>query len=85
MVNLESKFDLHVYPNGKRVAKKERFSKHGGCFGSSHTLITNLAYLKTPFTFYVKISTLHIDSVDKTIEDVLNSVRKYRNYKNQQK
>jgi len=85
MVNLESKFDLHVYPNGNGVAKKERFSKHGGCFGSSHTLITNLAYLKTPFDFYAKISTLHIDSVDETIEDVLNSVRKYRNYKNQEK
>lgn len=39
LVNLESKFPLHVFPNGRGVAKKERFSKNGGCFGSKKILL----------------------------------------------
>jgi len=81
MVNLESKFPLHVFPNGKGVAKKERFSKNGGCFGSKKSLITNLAYLKTPFEFYAKIDTLKMDNIEETIEGVVDSIKKYREHK----
>lgn len=75
--DLESKFKLHVFPNGQK-AKKERFSKNGGCFGSKNTLVTNLAYLKTPFSFYAHITTLKHHSIDDAIEDVLASIKNYR-------
>lgn len=80
MQNLESKFQLHQFPNGSE-ASKERFSKNGGCFGSKKDLITNLAYLKTPFEFYAKIKTLKYDTVDDVIDDVVASTKRYRNYK----
>lgn len=51
---LENNFEIHTYPDGRK-ALQERFSKNGGCFGIPKTLITNLAYLKTPFEFYAKI------------------------------
>lgn len=79
--NLESKFPLHVFPNGKGVAKKERFSKNGGGFGSEKNLITDLAYLKTPFEFYAKIETLKMDDIEETIEGVVDSIKKYREHK----
>jgi hypothetical protein len=82
METLESKFPLHVFPNGRGTAKKERFSKNGGCFGSKHVLISNLAYLKTPFVFYAKITTLKKTPVDDTINSVVNSVNRYKEYKN---
>jgi hypothetical protein len=77
---LESKFDIHTFPDGRK-AKKDEFSKNGGCFGGKNTLVTNLAYLKTPFAFYAKIETLKYDSIDESIDDVVNSVKRYRSYK----
>ena len=77
---LESKFELHQFPDGRK-ASKERFSKNGGCFGGKNTLITDLAYLKTPFEFYAKIETLKYNTIDEAIEDVVNSSKRYRNYK----
>ena len=73
MENLESKFDLHVFPDG-RVATKHRFNEQ-------RDLITNLAYLKVGFSFYAKIQKLHLDSVDDAINNVVNSVNSYREYK----
>lgn len=73
---LEDNFKLN--PNYNR---KERFSKNGGCFGSKKNLITNLAYLKTPFEFYAKITTLRYDSIGDTIDIVIDSVKRYRNFK----
>lgn len=80
MENLESKFKLHVFPNGQGAAK-ERFSKNGGCFGSKYTLITNLAYLKTPFEFYAKITTLKYGDINDVINDVVKSTKTYKAYK----
>lgn len=77
---LESKFELHQFPDGRK-ASKERFSKNGGCFGSKMTLVTNLAYLKTPFEFYAKIETLKYNPIDEAIEDVVSSSKRYRDYK----
>lgn len=76
---LESKFELHQFPDGTK-ASKERFSKNGGCFGSKKTLVTNLAYLKTPFDFYAKIETLKYNPIDEAIEDVVSSSKRYRDY-----
>ena len=72
---LESKFSIHTYPDG-RTAKKERFSKNGGCFGSKNTLVTDLAYLKTPFSFFAKITTLNFESVEDSVNEVLNDLKK---------
>ena len=77
---LESKFELHTFPNGSK-ASKERFSKNGGCFGSKNTLVSNLAYLSTPFNFYAKIDTLKYDDIDEVIDDVVNSVEEYKIYR----
>ena len=78
---LEGKFELHQYPDGTK-ASKERFSKNGGYLGSKKTLISNLAYLKTPFEFYAKIETLEYSPIDEVIEDVVSASKRYINYKN---
>lgn len=80
METMESKFKLHVFPDGK-IAKKERFSKNGGCFGSKKDLITNLAYLSTPFSFFAKITTLKYSDIDDTINDVVMAGNRYKEYK----
>lgn len=72
----EKHFKLNIHWN-----KKERFSKNGGCFGSSKRLITNLAYLVTPFEFYAKIETLKYDDVEQTILEVMEAAKNYENYK----
>ena len=82
--HLESRFKLHVFPSGAK-ASKERFSKKGGCFGSKKTLISDIAYLKTPFRFFAKITTLKHDPVKSTIDSVLESVDRYREYKKTEK
>lgn len=78
--HLESRFELHTFPSGRK-AVKEKFSKNGGCFGSRNTLVTNLAYLKTPFEFYAKIETLKYDPIEESISTVIDSVKRYRKYK----
>jgi hypothetical protein len=77
---LENRFKLHVFPSLK-VASKERFSKNGGCFGSAKKLITDMAYLRTPFSFFAKIETLHFFDVEETINEVLQNVEEYKEYK----
>lgn len=67
---LESKFELHQFPDGSR-ATKERFSKNGGCFGGKNTLVANLAYLKTPFDFYAKIETLKYEPINEVINSLI--------------
>lgn len=79
--SLESKFKLHVFPKGRGTAKKERFSKNGGAFGSKRDLITNLAYLQTPFAFFAKIKTLNYDPIDEVLDDVVSSCKRSRAYK----
>jgi hypothetical protein len=76
----EKHFKLHVFPN-KGEAKKERFSKNGGCFGSKNTLITDLAYLQTPFSFFAKITTLNYNNVETTILEVLEVNKRYKEHK----
>ena len=77
---LESKFELHQFPDGSKASNK-RFSKNGGCFGSKNTLVTNLAYLKTPFEFYAEIETLKYNPIDEVIENIVSASKRYRNYK----
>ena len=73
---LESKFELHQFPDGSK-ASRQRFSKNGGCFGSKNTLVSNLAYLKTPFEFYAKIETLEYSPIDEAIKSVVSASKRY--------
>lgn len=77
---LEKHFKLHKFPQGNE-AKKDRFSKNGGCFGYPNYLITNLAYLQTPFSFYAKITKLNYFDLEQTIFEVVESVKEYRAFK----
>lgn len=77
---LESKFPLHRFPQG-HYASKERFSKNGGCFGYPKRLVTEMSYLKTPFNFYAKITELKYNDVEETIDQILKSIRDYKEYK----
>jgi hypothetical protein len=79
MEHLETRFKRHVFPSGLHAAK-ERFSKNGSCFGSPNTLITNGAYLKTPFQFFAQIKTLSFNSIDNKIDNAISDVKKYKNY-----
>lgn len=81
---LEKNFKIHVFPNGKGEAKRERFSKNGGCFGYPQRLVSNLAYLQTPFDFYAKIEKLTYDDVQETIDHVLEGRKRYIEFKNSQ-
>lgn len=76
---LESKFELHQFPDGSK-ASKERFSKNGGAFGGKNNLVSNLAYLKTPFDFYAKIETLKYNPIDEVIDEVVISSKRYKDY-----
>ena len=78
---LESKFELHQYPDGTK-ASKERFSKNGGILGGKKNLVSSLAYLRTPFEFYAKIETLEYSPIDEVIENVVSASKRYINYKN---
>lgn len=77
---LESKFELHQFPDGTK-APKERFSKNGGAFGSKLTLISDLAYLRTPFSFFAKITTLRYTPIEEAINEVVSATKRSIEYK----
>jgi len=73
-----------IFPLNLNYNRKERFSKNSGCLGGKKDLISNLGYLETPFTFFIKITTLKFETVElikQTINDVVKSVERYRQYK----
>lgn len=72
---LESKFKLNPNYN-----KKERFSNTGGCFGYPKDLITDLAYLVTPFSFFVKITKLVYYDLNEIIKEVTEASLRYNKY-----
>lgn len=76
---LESEYKPHIFPDGKQ-ALKQRFSKHGGVFGSNKNLVTNLAYLKTPFDFYARIITPKYESVADTLSEIEAAITRYNSY-----
>ena len=80
---LEKHFKIHVFP-GNKEAKKDRFSKNGGCFGGKQNLITNLAYLQTPFSFYARIETLKYEDVETTILSIVEAKNRYKEHKNKE-
>lgn len=77
---LEKHFELHKFHQG-HYAARERFSKNGGCFGSRNDLITNLAFLKTPFDFYAHVKKLkHLD-LEEMITEAVAGCKRYREFK----
>lgn len=80
----EKHFKIHTFPTGSE-AKKERFGKNNGCFGQPNKLITDLAYLRTPFSFFAKITTLKYDALEQTISEVLEAGKRHKEYENSQK
>lgn len=80
---LEKKIKKHVFPDG-REAVPERFSKNGGCFESEKRLISDLAYLKTPFSFFAKITKLKFDSIIDSIEEILDARKRYSKHQKQE-
>ena len=71
----EKHFKLNAHWN-----KRERFGKTNGCFGYPNRLISNSAYLQTPFTFYAKIEQLKYNDVEQTILDVLEAEKRFVEY-----
>ena len=76
----ESRFKLN-----QNYTIKERFSKNGGPFNFKKDLISNLGYLKTPFTFFGKITTLKYDSIEDCLDDVVSSAKRYFEFKKKEK
>ena len=72
---LEKHFKLNPHYN-----KKERFSSKGGLWGSPKGLITNLAYIKTPFDFYATVTPLVYADVEQTILDAAAACRRHREW-----
>lgn len=64
--SLEARFPLN-----RHWRKKERFSKN-------NLLISELAYLETPFSFFAEITSLYLSDVNKDIVEVLEAQKRYR-------
>lgn len=81
---MESRFPLHVFPNGD--TKKERFGYYDlEEYQCKHNIVSNLAYLQTPFIFYAKIETINFvefNEINGIIDDVLNKQQKAKNADN---
>ena len=76
---LETKFDLHKFPDGTQ-AEKKRFGLNNGCFGLPTRLVSNQAYLKTQFDFYAKITQLvYVDLVD-TLSVIEEANKRYKEH-----
>lgn len=71
---LETKYPLHQYPDGSKAVKR-RFNKNDGLFGKPITSINNLAYLKTPFNFFIAITPLKHQAINRALIDVLVTLK----------
>lgn len=58
-----------------RHSNKDRFGKNNGPFRSKTTLVTNLGYLRTPFEFYAKITTLNFVDQGEFISGILGEIK----------
>ena len=64
--------------NGVLKQIEERFGLYGSKsrLAENNKLISNLGYIETPFTFYLKITTLEYNNVANTIDSILNKISK---------
>ena len=72
----EKRFHLNPHWN-----VKERFSKNGGPFGEPKHLVTNTAWIITPFALSANITVLDYQDVEETINNVLDAQKRYKKYK----
>lgn len=72
------------FPLNPNYMRKDRFSATGGCFGYPEHLISNLAYLTTPFSFYASVEPLKIEPVQEKIDAVMAAVKRYKDYQAQE-
>lgn len=72
---MENKFPLHVFPNNRNT-RKERFGYYNlGGNRYKYNIVSNVAYLQTPFTFYAKIETINfveLSEISSIIDATLN-------------
>ena len=72
---LETHFELN--PN-RKIRERLNPNSIGGL------LITDLGYLMTPFEFFLKVETLHFVSIEDTINNVVDCVKKYKEFKREE-
>lgn len=69
------------FPLNSHYNVKERFSKNGGPFGEPVYLITDMAWITTPFSLSAEITLLDYQDVEETINNVLEAQNRYKEYK----
>ena len=57
------------------IGNKSRFGKNNGPFRSKTTLVTDMGYLKTPFDFFAKITTLHFADQSDFVASILSQIK----------
>jgi len=72
---LEKHFELN--PN-RKIRDRLNPNSIGGL------LITDLGYLMTPFEFFLKVETLHFVSIEDTINNIVDCVKKYKAFKREE-
>ena len=58
-----------------RHSNKDRFGLSNGPFNSKTTLVTELGYLKTPFAFFAKITTLNFANTGDFVAGILSDLK----------
>jgi len=69
---LESNYKLNPNYNIKQRLGLGRYNKN---------LITDLGYIKTPFSFYLKITELKYNDLEQVIIDATESIKRYKQFK----
>ena len=78
LIELEKQFPLNEHWH-----RRERFSNSGGCFGSPHNLISDSAYLQTPFQFFAKVTKLNYGDVNDYVAEAVATINEYTMWRNQ--
>ena len=72
-------FEKHFQLNpNRKIRERLNPSRIGGL------LITDLGYLETPFEFFLKVETLHFESIEDTINNVVDCVKKYNDFEREE-
>lgn len=69
--DLETRFELN-----KNYNRKDRFGKGNGPYGSDTTLISDMAYLTTPFSFFAKITKLKYGNIGEAINNAVEGPKR---------
>ena len=75
------KFEKY-FPLNPHWNVKERFSNNGGPFGEPVYLVTDTAWITTPFSLVAEITVLDYMDVEETINNVLAAEKRYQSTNN---